>query len=62
MEKSKEFTPNFLRSMFVFDNRETPATHWDQLAEGQEYLFTIKEGNRFGSQVLVSFEKVGIIN
>lgn len=45
-------------TMFVFANQDTPPESWTDLEEGEEYVFTIKEGNRFGSNVLVAFEKV----
>ncbi|WNE40860.1 MAG: hypothetical protein mread185_000317 [Mycoplasmataceae bacterium] len=48
-------------SIFVFHNSDTPESQWAELAEGTEYLFTVKEGNRIGSNVLVHFEKVDFI-
>ncbi|MDR1670885.1 MAG: hypothetical protein LBR43_04160, partial [Spiroplasmataceae bacterium] len=45
-------------SIFAFDNYDTPAASWDYLVEDEEYLFTIKEGNRIGTNVLVKCEKV----
>jgi hypothetical protein len=44
--------------MFVFHNNDTPKESWAELEEGEEYLFTIKEGNRMGSNILVHFEKI----
>jgi hypothetical protein len=45
-------------TMFVFHNQDTPETSWTDLEEEQEYLFTIKEGNRIGSNILVGFERI----
>ncbi|WNE41107.1 MAG: hypothetical protein mread185_000564 [Mycoplasmataceae bacterium] len=48
-------------SIFVFHNSDTPESQWAELVEGNEYLFTVKEGNRIGSNVLIYFEKVDFI-
>ncbi|WNE40534.1 MAG: hypothetical protein GBAus27B_000601 [Mycoplasmataceae bacterium] len=46
--------------VFVFDNKDTPQANWHQLEEGEEYLFTIKEG-KIGTNLLIHFEKVDFI-
>jgi hypothetical protein len=48
-------------TMFVFHNQDTPKDNWEQLIEGEEYIFTIKEGNRIGSNILTNFERLGFI-
>lgn len=48
-------------SIFVFDNKDTPESKWAELQEGNEYLFTVKEGNRFGTNILTYFEKMDFI-
>lgn len=44
--------------MFVFNNQNTPQERWTELEEGDEYIFTIKEGNKFGTNILTYFEKI----
>ncbi|MDR1670448.1 MAG: hypothetical protein LBR43_01810, partial [Spiroplasmataceae bacterium] len=48
-------------SIFAFDNYDTPAASWDYLVEGEEYLFTVKEGNRIGSNILTRFKNINFV-